>query len=410
MKQIVFCLVTIALMHNKSLMADAWDLKNTVGVVVGVLEWKDSSLSPFSNHLRKDKELHALLKKRGAKNIQLLIDAQATRKNIEAAIRKSATTATADSTFYFYYAGHGIQDNTGAYIANADIDTNRTSATGLSMRTIAELIAKNFRGQRVILTGDFCFSGAFEQVVKILAAQGKQVIVLTSATASNISTGNWTYTQTWLDCLAGSPFCDRNGDGTITLGEANTEIGEAMKFRERQRNGFALSNANADWVIADSTGAKPEGAGDFVLAPFDKGLNAARVIEREGDSVRTEFFFYSEKKFATMPMGKTQAFNFRREKPGSAIRVLWNGKGYDAKVLKEEGGFHYITYPGYDAVWNEWVMDNRILSPDSVLIEWQGKWYPGKALERKGKQTRVHYDGFGDEWNEWVPASRLKIP
>lgn len=401
---VIGCLFAASLVH-----AAEWQFDKTHGVVVGVLQWKDKSLSPFSDKLRKDRELHNLLAKRGAKNIKLLIDAQGTKKQIEAAIRETAAAAPADGTFFFYYAGHGIQVKGGAMIANSDIDSNR-DASGLSIRAIAELIAANFKGKLVILSGDFCYSGAFEQALRILAVKGKQVIVVASSTASNTSSGNWTFTQTFIDCLNGSPFCDRNGDGNILLSEVDEEIAEAMKYRERQRNGYFLSGMDGSFKIANAQGKKAANTGGYVIAPYEKRTNPARIIARNGNKVTAEFFFYSEKKTAALDAGQLKAFEFPSVPVGSKIRVLWNGKSYDAQVLKAEGGFHYITYTGFDASWNEWVMSERIVTADTVLIEWKGKWYPGRVLKKDGQKSYVSYEGFGENWNEWVPAARLKRP
>lgn len=389
-----------------------WNFANTRGVVVGVLKWKDKGLSPFSDKLRKDRELHALLVRRGVKAtaLPLLIDGQATKANIEKAIRDAASGANAESVFYFYYAGHGVKGGSEAYVANYDIQTSDNAATGLSIRRIAQLIAENFKGKTVIFTGDFCYSGAFQDALKIISAKGKQGFVLASSTASNASTGNWTFTQTWIECLSGSAYCDRNGDGSITLTEANGEIGEAMKYRERQRNGFVAAGIDPSLVITTATGHKEPGTGNYLLAPYQGNLQPARILSRSGNSLRVEFFFYSEKKSQVLPDSSTKAFQFRQVKPGSGIRVLWNGKAYNAKVLKEEDGFHYITYPGYGAEWNEWVMDDRIITEDTVLAEWKGKWYPARVLKRDGNKSFVHYEGFGDEWNEWLPPTRIKKP
>lgn len=400
------------LLGSASIHAAEWNFANTRGVVVGVLKWKDKGLSPFSDKLRKDRELHALLVRRGVKAaaLPLLIDGQATKANIEKAIRDAAAGAEADSVFYFYYAGHGVKGGSEAYVANYDIQTSNNTATGLSIKRIAQLIAENFKGKTVIFTGDFCYSGAFQDALKIITAKGKQGFVLASSTASNASTGNWTFTQTWIECLSGSAYCDRNGDGSITLAEVNGEIGEAMKYRERQRNGFVTAGIDTGLVLSNSPARKAAGTGNYLLAPYQGNLQPARIVGRTGNSVRVEFFFYSEKKSQVIPDSSTKAFQFREVNPGTAVRVLWNGKAYDARVLQQQEGFHYITYPGYGAEWNEWVMDDRIITEDTVLADWKGKWYPARVLKKDGNRSFVHYEGFGDEWNEWLPPTRIKKP
>ncbi len=58
-----------------------------------------------------------------------------------------------------------------------------------------------------------------EVIVDKLAGRNVASFSLTSAATANTSTGNWTFTQSLLDGLSGSPLIDTNGDGLITLGE-----------------------------------------------------------------------------------------------------------------------------------------------------------------------------------------------
>ncbi len=395
-----------------SLGAESWYLKNTTGLVVGVLKWRDAGLSAFSDRFRKDRELHTLLIERGAKadRLRLLLDEQATAKAIESGIRQAAAEAEPDSTFFFYYAGHGIKDETGSYIANYDIDSSKPVSSGISIQRIADLIGTHFRGRTVVFSGDFCYSGAFEQALRNLAAKGKRGFVLVSSTASNESTGNWTFSQTWIDCLSGNPLCDANGDGNITLAEANQEIASAMKFRERQRNGFAMAGMDASLLIAKTAGSRAAGTGDYVNAPYNGNTNPARIVGADGENLTVEFYFYSEKKRMQIGRKRVQPLTFRTFAPGTSLNVLWNGKAYPAKVLKQEDGFHLIRYDGYDASWDEWIMEDRVAKADTVLVEWQGKWYPARILKNESGRFFVHYDGFGDEWNEWVTQARIKKP
>ena len=359
----IFC---IALLFAAFLPANAedWDFKSTQGLVVGVLQWQDPSLSPFSDHLRKDRELQEVLIRRGVprNRLRLLLDRAATKARIEQQLKEAAAGASARSTFFFYYAGHGLKEGSQAYIANYDIDAQALAQSGVSIQSIARILAEHFKGQRVVFSGDFCYSGAFEEALQILASRGKQGMLLTSSSASNQSTENWTFSQTWIDCLSGNPFCDRNADGKITIAEANLEIAEAMKARERQRHGFRISGLSNQLVLGNTSGARPANAGGYVTAPFNGRMQPARIIRRDGSRLLCEFYFYSEKKTAWLESTRVRALSFREFAPGSQIQVIWKGKPYPARVLKQEGGFHWITYTGYDSSWDEWVMDDRIRS------------------------------------------------
>lgn len=344
------------------LSAEQWNFASTQGLVVGVLQWRDPALSPFSDRYRKDVELYELLVRRGVPRARLglLLDREATRQRIETALQKAASGAAPDSVFFFYYAGHGIKDESGAYIANYDINAESPGQSGMNIRRIAQIIAANFKGKRVIFSGDFCYSGAFEEALRILAAKGFQGAVVTSSSASNESTENWTFSQTLIDCLSGNPFCDRNADGQITLAEANTEIAEAMKARERQRNGFLVSGMTQEILLGPAAGKRPANAGIYVTVREQGTDLPARVLERSESKALCEFYTYSEKKSIWVENGRLKEMRFRQFPAGSTVQVLWHGKAYPARVLKAQGGFHLITYTGYDSSWDEWVMADRI--------------------------------------------------
>lgn len=110
---------------------------------------------------------------------------------------------------------------------------------------------------------------------------------------------------------------------------------------------------------------------------------------------------------------------FKRYPVDSLVQVLWADRVYPAKVLKVEGDFHWITYPGYDDSFNEWVLSDRIVASNtagvvspsnrqSVMVEWQGRWCPAIVLERDGERYFIHYLGWDGNWDEWVPAARVQ--
>src|SRR2546421_12253066 len=87
----------------------------------------------------------------------------------------------------FYFTGHGAQDEAGAtYFANYDADGDNLAQTALSVKSIFNLIERNFKGTRVLLTADCCYSGA----LAVEAARRRTQIayaVLTSAGSDSLS-------------------------------------------------------------------------------------------------------------------------------------------------------------------------------------------------------------------------------
>lgn len=182
-----FACLALALAGLSPAYAEDWNFKSTQGLIVGVLQWRDQSLAPFSDRLRKDRELYEVLLRRGVprNRLFLLLDREATRARIEERLKESAAAASADSTFFFYYAGHGLKQGSTAYIANYDIDADSPAQSGVSIQRIARILAEHFKGRRIVFSGDFCYSGAFEEALRILNARGKEGILLTSSSASN---------------------------------------------------------------------------------------------------------------------------------------------------------------------------------------------------------------------------------
>jgi hypothetical protein len=290
---------------------------------------------------------------------------------MEAALEEALDRAGPGSTLLFYYAGHGVKGADGAvHLANFDIGED-PSATGFPVSLLAERIAARFRGDRVVVLADCCFSGALRSVAEAAAAAGKAGVSLTSADVSNASTRNWTFTQTLIDALSGDPLADRDGDGTVALEEVAAEVGEAMKAREGQRHGFENRGIDPGWAWA-AAGPRAGGGesvshtdtvspGSWATAPSGEGRETVRVREVRGEDRLVRFYRYSDAEDGLVAAGELRPLQFRRWPEGAAVRVLWGGREWDAVVEKVEGDFHCITYPGWARTWDEWVLGDRIV-------------------------------------------------
>lgn len=401
----------------------------TVGVVAGVLTFSDPSVAPFSDELRKDRELYDVLVERGVppKNLTLLLDRRATVANIRDAVARTAERAEPDSTFLFYYAGHGARDDGGsAYFLGHD---TRDADSGLGLAGLAELIATRFRGERVVLMGDCCYSGALQRAAERIAARGMKTVALTSADASNLSTGNWTFTQTVIDVLRGDWAADRDANGAITLGELGDEVGAAMKHREKQRHGFALGGVAASTLVSPASrppravSNQPFSLGAYVSVAAAGVAETGRVRDQGDGDALVRLYHYNRAEDVRVPTGRLSALRFVRKPVGSAVEVYWGGKLWDAKVVRTDGDFHLITYPGWPSFWDEWVLSDRIAgaeveskpsgqplppSGERVEVEWRGRWYEAVVLRRSGRRALIHYSGYDSSWDEWVGPERLR--
>lgn len=410
-----------------TLRAADWQPANTHAVIVGVLKWETKGVTSFSERHRKDRELRDTLVKCGvpADQITMLLDEEATLESMRRAVRTAATQAKPGSTLIVYYAGHGGKDSDNHYtFLNYDHDPKQPKKKpAFDLVELTDLIRKQFKGAQVLLLADCCHSGGLSEVARTLSRAGIKAASLTSADACNTSTGNWTFTQTIIDGLNGDPLVDANADGSITLGELANEVADAMKYRENQLYGFATHGVPRDLKLVAVDQAKkphsPTGGRfalkDYVMAQDGKSRHAARIVDFTDGKYVVEFYDYSDKRRAKLATADLARIAFKTHKVGEAITVLWEGRPYDAKVLKTAGDFQLITYPGWSAAYDEWVLSNRIVEGDtknntSVMVEWNGKWYPAHILKTEGEKYYIHYAGYDESWDEWVGKDRIKFP
>ena len=396
------------------------DPGNTRVVIAGVLNWQDPSVNSFSDENRKDQELHDQLKEFGITDSSntLLLDNEATLDRMNRAIKKQMRACNSESTFIFYYAGHGSKIGNDYYFCNYDM--GQQVSTMFNVSSLYELAAANFKGKRIILMADCCYSGSLLAVGKKIAELGKEVVVLTSATSSNISTGNWTFTQTLLDDLRGDLIADKNADNMVSLAETAAEIKEAMKYREYQLSGYAAYNVDATKTIVGkcpvdmrkpATGNGAYKWGTYVYAlDADNNWRTARVIKTVNGTYTCQFYNYSVKVDVQQEAFGVRSVYFPVYKEGQKVEVSWEGKYYPAEITDVDDAFMYIHYTGYDNSYDEWVMYDRIKTGKEISksIKWEGQWYPGYVLESRDTALFITYEGYSHTWDEWVAPDRVK--
>ena len=169
-----------------ALQAEEWEPAKTEAVLIGVLQWQHG-LTPYDKRHRKDQELRDVLVKRGvpAGNVQLLLDEKATVLNIKAAIAKAVKDASKGSTLIIYYAGHGWAAGNDYCFAAFEVDPNK-KGTAWSLREMGETLAREFKGNRVFLWADCCFSGGLKVVVESLAAKNIAAFDLTTPAPEHV--------------------------------------------------------------------------------------------------------------------------------------------------------------------------------------------------------------------------------
>lgn len=349
-----------------------WDPAKTWAVLIGVLEWQDPSLASFPKEGRQDRVLERTLLERGVPRTQVtfLEDRAATLAACRAAIGKAAADAGPGSTLIVYFAGHGLQREGKVFFANVDADTSSPATTALGVEELGATLRSTWKGARLLLAADCCHSGALGRVVAAYdGSTAAAAASFASASASNVSTGAWTFTESLVACLGGDGAPDADFDRTVTFAEAEAYVAREMRFRASQRSEARRSTSFP---------------ADFALARVD--LARAR--------------------------GRTKS----AWQIGEYVEVEWKGRWWRAQVTEVDGSRPKVHYLGFEASWDEWVARARVRAPqpidarvgDRVEIEWKGRFWPGVVLEVADDFARVHYDDYGPEWDEWVTAKRLR--
>jgi hypothetical protein len=410
---ILFCVLPFALNAQK------FDAKNTYVFIVGCLKWKDTKcLHAFSDVHRKDWELKDQLLKMGvpATNISSLTDDKSDLTSIHKGFETISAKCSAGSTFIFYYAGHGIKKEKEYYFANYDIDCEHCKKTGFDLNYLStDLLAMNKAGT-IMLWADCCYSGALLAQGEKIKAAGKNCIVLSSATASNTSTGNWTFTQTLLDCFRNEKINDEGKDGKITTKDIRIALENAMKYREHQMGGYYSSFA-AEYEFVSGNGKKTAAipskgsftTGSYAYGKYDGNWKPVRIIAAVGNKYLVRFYFYSDYKDVELSSTELKPIYFAKHKLNDKIEVAWEGKNYAATILKVLNDFYYIEYEGYPDD-DEWVMYDRIYTgkETAAQINDGSSWYPGQIIEEKNGTYFIRYTGYDFSWDEWVGNDRIK--
>jgi hypothetical protein len=299
-----------------------WQPSRTWVVAVGILEWQHSdSWDSFPQAGRKDAELVEFFKQAGVPQNQILFlkDREATKERIQGKMARLLARAQEGDMLIFYFTGHGAQDEAGAtYFANYDADDD-FAQTAWSVGSIFDTIERNFKGSKVLLTADCCYSGALANEAARRRRTSISYAVLTSSRYNSVSTANWTFTEALLSGFRGNAKVDQNLDGEIELSELAHYAGARMWSVEEQRTAFATTK------------------------DFSPEMGLVEVAKRTNSRLRER------------------------------VEVLWEDDWYPATILEVKGSKYRIHYVGYGTEWDEWVDAARLRRMRPTITPASGK-------------------------------------
>ncbi len=343
-------------------MGNVWDPARTWAFIVGLLEWKRNDIyDSFPKEERRDAQLVDLLIERGVPTAQVhyLQDRQATTTAINARMAEHLAAAPPGSTLILYFCGHGGMDNDGTvFFASYDADDGENP--GWPAAAIPDAIETYFCGSHAILFADCCHSGRLSDAV---ATRKRRVAYasLCSSLSSEISTGNWTFTEAILSALRGEAYTDGDGSATITLAELAAHIQTEMAFAEEQVATFITTHGfDPEVVLGPARPRHDPQIGRQVAVKSEGAWYAAQVIDTREGELKLRFYGYTRSDDTWVSADAVRTIGRPRYPIGTTVEVTWKNRWYVASVLDERAGIHQVAYEGQGPEWNEWVTSKRI--------------------------------------------------
>jgi hypothetical protein len=315
---------------------------------VGTLKWQHSEMfGSFPQQNRRDAQLADFFKRQGVPPEQLvyLQDEQATTRRVRNEFSDMLARTKEGDFLFVYFTGHGYksEDERQTFFATYNASDK---VPGWSTESIIGDINQSFRGSRILLTADCCYSGSLAKDARRLNNRVSYAC-LTSSLASQLSTENWTFTEALLAGLRGRAYEDINGDGEITLGEIADNAKEDMAFAEEQQSSFATrGNFSRDTILAT---AAPRSSAEL----------------------------------------------------GKRVEVRSEGDWYKGLITDARAGRFRVHYYGFEVSDDEWVLprqirNSKIVAGASGSIPWARQTEPTGVQKPAGERNRRR--------NDWISA------
>jgi len=325
-----------------------WQPQRTWVFIVGTLKWQHSEMfESFPQQNRRDAQLADFFRRQGVPPEQMvyLQDEQATTRRVRNEFSEMLARTKEGDFLFVYFTGHGYKSDDERQTFFATYNAS-DKVPGWSTESIVNDINQSFRGSRVLLAADCCYSGSLLKEARRLN-DGVSYACLTSSLANQLSTEHWTFTESLLAGLRGRAYEDTNGDGEITLGEIADHTREDMAFAEEQRSSFATrGNFSRDTILAT---AAPRSSAEL----------------------------------------------------GKRVEVRSEGDWYKALITDARAGQFRVHYYGFEVSDDEWVLpgqirNSKIVAGASGEIIWDGQTEPNGAQESAGERNRRR--------NAWISA------
>jgi hypothetical protein len=222
-------------------------------VIVGVSAYKDRQLTLRYAHRDARAIYDFLLTPAGgafsAETMQLLIDEQATTRNVTSAMSSFLAAAAKDDLVLIYLACHGAPDETGKerplYVLTYDSDLNDIAGTAWPMDSLAWCLRSYVRAERIVIIADTCHSegvqagargpdlsaAVLNRYLNVLSRSNEGIAYLTSARKGQSSYED----EKWAAAMARSPGSSWRDCGVAPMASA---AGQRRRDKPRRARGL----------------------------------------------------------------------------------------------------------------------------------------------------------------------------
>ncbi|MEI7584818.1 caspase family protein [Runella sp.] len=357
---LLFCLFSFsALAQPKT------GLNRTWVFMVGVLEWADANeFASFEKKARVDAKIHQFFQKSGLPDHQIMYlkDKQASTAAVKDAFIPFLQQAQKGDMLFFYYCGHGYKNG------KDKVCFANYKGADWSVEEIVKTVNQHFAGNTAFFTADCCNSGGLADEVRKYPT--KNFMALNSVVPTDVSTGNWTFSNALLYALQGENFVDTDNNQQITLGELSNYIDEEMAIVEGQKAAYYIPKSMNAWAITTRVSPKKnKRIGERVSVNYDGQDYLGFIIDSGKDNnYNVRFYSYTNNETDWVAASRLKSYSSPKNFPiGASVNVYYEDdkKWYPAKVVKKFSSLHFVHYDDYGSEWDAWVSPDNIKKANS---------------------------------------------
>jgi hypothetical protein len=343
--------------------APIWDPAHTVVFAAGLLRWARTDLyHGMEATERRDHALVEALVTRGVdrSRVTYLVDEQATLARAREALGASVASCRPDDTFLFYWCGHGDRIDSGASFACPFDAGDDTATSCLGYDAIVRMVEEHGRMQRAMFFADTCYSGAIADATTTRTG-GPPRAGFGASSASQSSTGAWTFTDAIIAAFTGTAYADRDHDRIVTVADLARFVQEEMAFADGQLADTRQSPSfPRNLQLSTAEPAPCARFGERIEVHQDGQWWPATITGQPEGQLAVHYDGYTDNWDATVALSDTRPYRPTTYAPGTHVSVHWNESWYPATVLEQRLGVHLVHYDDYSAAWDEWVSIDRI--------------------------------------------------